>query len=164
MAFRPMRRKAQALTQEAALEILKAGSTGVLSVLGDDGYPYGVPVNYVLDGDTLYFHCARTGHKLDAIQKEPKVSLSVVMEDTVVPETLSTDYKSVIVFGKAAVVEDDDLRRRALTLLCERFAPAFPQKGADAIQNEWAAVCVVGICIEHVSGKVSLSVLKRERA
>ena len=67
--FREMRRNKQALSQEECTEILWKGTSGVLSLSGDDGYPYGVPISYAYDGEKLYFHCARAGHKLDAIRR-----------------------------------------------------------------------------------------------
>ena len=63
--FRELRRKNQQLSETEARSILKNGTHGVLSVQGDDGYPYGVPMNYVYGDDAIYFHCAKEGHKLE---------------------------------------------------------------------------------------------------
>lgn len=83
--FREMRRKRQQLTEAECIEILKRNTSGVLAVSGDNGYPYAVPLNYVYDGGSVYFHCAKSGHKLDAIRTCDKVSLCVVEQDLVVP-------------------------------------------------------------------------------
>ena len=76
--FREMHRKRQALSLEECAAILNRGTAGVLALFGDDGYPYAVPISYVYDGNKIYFHCAKSGHKLDAIQKMQK-HLSVLL-------------------------------------------------------------------------------------
>ena len=72
--FREMRRKRQALSREEISLILYRGTSGVLALSGDDNYPYAVPISYVYDGEKIFFHCAKSGHKLDAIQQNEKVS------------------------------------------------------------------------------------------
>ena len=83
--FREMRRKRQQLSDEECLAVLDRATSGVLSVLGDDGYPYGVPLSFVRLGRTLVFHSASTGHKIDAIAAYPKASFTVIDQDQVVP-------------------------------------------------------------------------------
>ena len=120
--FRELRRKNQQLSETEARSILKNGTHGVLSVQGDDGYPYGVPMNYVYGDDAIYFHCAKEGHKLEGVRRSDKVSFCVVGEDEVIPEAFSTAYTSVIVFGRAEIVADEKEKREALKLLAERFS------------------------------------------
>ena len=79
--FRPMRRIRQQLSQAECDAILQKCSSGVLAVAGDDGYPYTVPMSYLYQDGRLYFHCAKSGHKLDAVRREPKVSFCVVGQD-----------------------------------------------------------------------------------
>ena len=88
--FRDMRRKNQLLPQEEAEAMLRQGTSGVLSLLGDGGYPYGVPLSYVYHNGKLYFHCAKAGHKLDAIRREGKCSFCVIDQDQVVAEKYTT--------------------------------------------------------------------------
>ena len=78
--FRQMRRNRQQLSRERCEEILSRATSGVLAVLGDEGYPYAVPLSYVYSEGKFYFHCARQGHKLDAIRREPKASFCVIDE------------------------------------------------------------------------------------
>ena len=88
--FREMRRKGQALPAEEITAVLYRGRSGVLALSGDDNYPYALPISYVYDGNHIYFHCARSGHKLDAIQRNCKASFCVVDQDQIVPEEYTT--------------------------------------------------------------------------
>ena len=98
--FRKMRRYRQQLGQEETISILKSGKTAVLGVLGDDGYPYTVPINYVYADGKIYFHGAKSGHKIDAIKRCGRVSLCVIEKDDVVKEELTTYFRSVIFLEK----------------------------------------------------------------
>ena len=109
--FREMKRKERQLSAELTEKILNKCTSGVLSVIGDDGYPYGVPVSYAYSDGKIFFHCAKEGHKVDAIKNNPKVSFTVIAQDDVVPEAYGTDFASVIAFGKASFVEDPEENR-----------------------------------------------------
>ena len=89
--FRELRRKKQALSQEECTAVLNRGTSGVLALAGDDDYPYAVPISYVYDGEKLYFHCAKSGHKLDAIRRNAKASFCVIDKDQIVPEEYKCD-------------------------------------------------------------------------
>lgn len=161
--FRQMRRFRQQLQTERCEEILNRCGTGVLAVSGDEGYPYAVPLNYVYFGGKLYFHCAKTGHKLDAIARCDKVSFCVIDHDEVLPEKLTTLFRSVIVFGRATVVEDNTEKREAVTALSRKLAPDIPQpqQRIDAeIASDWEKLCIVRIDIDHTSGKQCIEYLK----
>ena len=84
--FREMRRKKQLLSEEACIAVLDRGTSGVLAVSGDDGYPYTVPLSYVYCDGKIYFHSAKSGHKIDAIKNSSKVSFCVIDQDKIVPE------------------------------------------------------------------------------
>ena len=105
--FRPMRRSAQALDGGACVEILERGTSGVLALAGDGGWPYAVPLSYVYSDGKLYFHCAKSGHKLDAVRECDKASFCVVARDDVVPEEFTTRYVSVIAFGRVREITGD---------------------------------------------------------
>lgn len=153
--FRKMRRTKQELTHEEVKEILNQASSGVFAVHGDNGYPYAVPLNFVYDDNAIYFHCAREGHKIDAIKSNDKVSFCVVAKDAVVAKEFATDYYSVIVFGRAKILDSREETRDALKLLNEKLAPDFPKEGDREIENSIKHVCVVKIEIEHVTGKAA---------
>ena len=104
--FRTMRRAKQQLSREAAVEILAKNTGGTLALLGDEDYPYAVPMSYVYFDGKLYFHSADTGHKIDAVARHEKASFCVIDQDRVVPEKYTTHYRSVIAFGRARLVED----------------------------------------------------------
>lgn len=152
--FRPMRRSAQALDSAACVEILERGTSGVLALAGDGGWPYAVPLSYAFDGEKLYFHCAREGHKLDAIRREARASFCVVDRDDVKPAEYTSYFRSVIIFGRVRVLEDEAQKRAAIELLARRY---FPEDSAEnrrrAIEREWAGLCMLEMDIEHMSGK-----------
>lgn len=159
--FREMRRKKQVLPIEECAAVLRRGSSGVLAVLGDGGYPYAVPLSYVYDGKKIYFHCAKTGHKLDAIRRESKVSFCVIDLDQVLPEKYTTCYRSVIVFGRARILEDEAEKRLALERLAAKYSPEQTEGRRLEIEKELDAVCMVEIQIEHLTGKEGLELLRQ---
>lgn len=114
MAFREMRRCKQALERTVVEDILRRGSSGVLAVLGDDAYPYAVPLSYVYADGKLYFHGAKEGHKIDAIRQHAKASFCVIDRDAVVPEEYTTYFRSVIAFGRMRILETDAEKRAAI--------------------------------------------------
>ena len=91
--FREMRRKRQQLSPAECEEILRRGTSGVLAAEGDGGYPYAVPLSYIYEDGRLYFHCAKAGHKLDAVRRNKKVSFCVIDRDTIVSAALSFSGK-----------------------------------------------------------------------
>lgn len=159
--FREMRRKKQVLPIEECAAVLRRGSSGVLAVLGDGGYPYAVPLSYVYDGKKIYFHCAKTGHKLDAIRRESKVSFCVIDLDQVLPEKYTTCYRSVIVFGRARILEDEAEKRLALERLAAKYSPEQTEGRRLEIEKELDAVCMAEIQIEHLTGKEGLELLRQ---
>ena len=105
MNFREMRRKRQQLTKERCIEILKNATSGTLALLGDNGYPYAVPISFVYSNGKLFFHSALSGHKIDAIRNHDKASFCVTERDDVQPEKFTTFFRSVIAFGKIHIIE-----------------------------------------------------------
>lgn len=151
MMFRKMRRSRQQLTEEECIQILYRNKSGVLAVSGDDGYPYAVPLSYVYLDGKIYFHCALTGHKTDAIARNDKVSFCVTDKDEIVPERFTTYYASVIVFGRAAPVGEREEKQRILFLLAQKYSPGIC---ADhEIAESKNTVALIGLSIEHMTGK-----------
>ena len=159
--FRELRRKKQLLSEQETLRVLEEGKTGIVGVLGDDGYSYTVPINYVLLEDKIYFHSAKKGHKVDAIAKEPKVSMTVVEKDDVVSREFTTYFRSIQLFGKAYVVEDEAERNVAFRALCEKFSGADLDRYEEIMSKEAAAAAIVRIDIEHITGKESMELVNQ---
>lgn len=157
MEFRPMKRTPQALSREECLEILNAKGQGVLALTGDGGWPYAVPVNFVLspEGDKLWIHGAPYGHKYESILKNPQVSLCVVGEGIVKPEIYATSFKSVILFGEARALTEWEDRKAAVEAFCDRHAPGRLEE-REAEIGKFQYVGVIEIKILHISGKESL--------
>ena len=162
--FREMRRKQQMLSHEDCLQILYSGTSGVLALHGDNDYPYAVPISYLYDGNKLYFHCAKSGHKLDAVKRSNKASFCVIGADNIVPEEYTTYFKSVIVFGTIHIMEDERKKREAIEKLAVKYAPSDTAANREHfIDLEWEPLCMLEMTIEHMSGKEAIE-LTRARA
>lgn len=151
--FREMRRIKQQLPENEALEILKNGEIATFAFAGDGDYPYSLPINYVYYDGKIYFHCAKTGHKIDAIKRNDKVSFSIIGEAEILQEKYTTLFKSVIGFGRASFVEDEAKMKEVATALAEALCPDFKDGIAAEVEREFPALCVVEVEIEHLTGK-----------
>ena len=158
--MREMRRIRQLLSQEECEVILKKQTSGVLSVYGDDGYPYGVPLSYVYADGKLYFHSAQSGHKIDAIRKNNKVSFTIVAQDTIVPEEFTTYFQSVIVFGHARILENDAEKRTAIEWLAEKYMPDLKEGRLQEIEKEFSRLCMVELIIDSMTGKEAIELVR----
>lgn len=152
--FHSMRRTKQELPREECIAALEQAKTGVLAVAGDDGYPYAVPLNFVYLDGKLYFHCARDGHKMDAIRRCDKVSFCVVTQDNIVESIYSTDYRSAVVFGRARELQDPAERAKALRGLIEKYCSGNSEESKQA-EMMCERACVVEIAIERMTAKQS---------
>ena len=159
--FREMRRSKQALSQQETTDILRRGSSGVLALAGDDGYPYAVPINYVYDGEKIYFHCAKSGHKLDAIRKNAKASFCVIEQDLVVPEQYTSYYRSIIAFGHIQIITDEAKKRTAIEKLAIKYAPNDTAANRDQmITREWEPLCMLEMTIDKMTGKEAIELVR----
>ena len=161
--FREMRRKNQQLPQEVSQEILKKGSFGVLAVHGDDGYPYAVPLSYVYFDGKIYFHSAKEGHKVDAVRRYEKVSFCVVEKDEISEAELTTFYRSVIVFGKAHIIEDAQEKRTAIEALTMKYCPGNMAGGLEAIKKEWDRLCMIVLEPDLITGKEAVEFMRQRK-
>ena len=160
--FREMRRKKQELSQEESLAILYNRTSGVLAVSGDDDYPYAVPLSYVYDGEKLYFHCAKSGHKLDAIKKNAKASFCIIDQDQVVPEKYTTFFKSVIAFGTIRILEEDQEIRTAIEKLALKYDPDdTAERRENAINADISPLCMLEMTIQHMTGKQCIELVAK---
>lgn len=152
--FRPIRRIKQQLSHEECVCVLKNEVRGVLSVLGDDDYPYGIPINfyYSEDDNKIYFHGAKEGHKIDSIKKHDKVSFCVYDKGVLIDGKTGLNYKSVIVFGKIKPLEDKEKSVNICRLLANQFN-FDKQYIEDEIKNFAKHVLVLELAPEYISGK-----------
>ena len=158
--FREMRRKQQEIPRHEAIEILKESSSGVLALLGDEGYPYTVPLSYVYSEEKLYFHCAKTGHKLDAVRRCDKASFCVVAKDDVVEEKFTTFYRSVVAFGRVRELPGEEMIA-TMEQLAGKYSPHEPQEHFEKEMAESLAnLCVLEFTVESLSGKEATELMK----
>lgn len=150
--FRKMRRQDREITNAESITILENCSYGILSTINKNGYPYGVPVNYVYINQAIYFHSALEGSKLDNIRENSKVAFCVVGETCVLPEKFSTEYESVILFGTAIEVFDEE-KNAALLAFVNKYSANYIEEGKAYIKNASEKTKVVKIHIEHISAK-----------
>ncbi len=161
--FRKIRRVRQTMSDEKAIAILKNGSVGVLALLGDEGYPYSVPINYVYHEHKLYFHSAVAGHKIDAIRKYNKASFCVIAKDDVIPEKYTTFFKSAICFGKIRILEDLNEVRRTIELLAIKYHPTDSLEGREhEINRFWNKFVMIELDIEHLSAKQAIELVPKQ--
>ena len=106
--FREVARKKQILTSEQIVKILKSEKRGVLSVCGDNGYPYSMPMNFYYNEDDgcIYFHCGKSGHRLDSLKKSDKVCFCVCEKGYCNDGEWAYNVRSVIVFGRTEIIDD----------------------------------------------------------
>ena len=152
--FREMLRKKQALSREECLRILTEEKRGVLSVLGDDGYPYGIPLDhyYCPEDGKLYFHCGSAGHKLDAMRAHDKISYCVYDQGRRKEGDWALTFRSVVVFGRAEFTED----RERIYGICRALSRKF-MTDEDAIEDEvrraGPRTVLFALVPEHMTGK-----------
>jgi nitroimidazol reductase NimA-like FMN-containing flavoprotein (pyridoxamine 5'-phosphate oxidase superfamily)/catechol 2,3-dioxygenase-like lactoylglutathione lyase family enzyme len=148
-----MRRTDRHLSSDETLSLLSAGEWGTLATVGDDGCPYAVPLNYVLIDNALYFHCAKSGHKLDNIASEPRVSFNVTSNVQTLPDVVSTAFESVTVTGRAHMASPEE-KQIALKALLEKFTFMSPDAVASYLDNRRDdPLHVYRIDIESMTGK-----------
>ena len=152
--FRKLAKSNKAISHEACIELLKNQKRGVLSVLGDSDYPYGMPLNHFYDEKTgkIYFHSGNHGHRKDAVNKHDKVSFCVLSDPQLVEGQWGLDLQSVIVFGRMKIITDIDVVKD----VCRRLSYKFTQN-QEWIENEIEAFAKATIILEltpeHISGK-----------
>ena len=150
--MREIRRIDKKIETDEAINVLTDCEYGVLSTVGSDGQPYGVPLNYAYKDNCIYFHCAQNGHKIDNIDNNPKVSFCAVGNAEVLPSKFSTNYVSAVAFGTASELQGTE-RYDALRLLLEKYSSDFMEEGKKYIEKLDKVTKVIKIEIQHISGK-----------
>jgi hypothetical protein len=147
-----MRRKDRLITDAETFSILQKGEYGILSTLSADFAPYGVPVNYCLINECIFFHCALEGMKIDNINNNPNVSFCVIGSTEVLPEKFGTKYESCIVKGVASESFGDE-KQLALEGIIQKYSESFFSEGLKYIEKLKDKTRVFKISVESISGK-----------
>lgn len=148
-----MRRVKQQLSDNECIQILQDESRGILSVLGDSDYPYGIPLNYVYNDNKIIFHSALEGHMYDSIKKHEKVSFCVINNGEKVENQWWYIFKSVILFGKIKEITDENERKNKLRILGNKYFPS-EDYTEDEITKAFERTLVLEMSIEHMTGKI----------
>jgi nitroimidazol reductase NimA-like FMN-containing flavoprotein (pyridoxamine 5'-phosphate oxidase superfamily)/GNAT superfamily N-acetyltransferase len=151
--FRDIRRKDRISDNERAVSLLETGEYGFLAMCGVNGYGYGIPINYVLEGKSIYFHCALKGFKLDSLRQNNHVSFCVVGRTRVLPGQFSTTYESALVFGRIFCDLSEEERYKALNLLVAKYSPDFTDISKKYISKSFHQTNILRLDMEHLSGK-----------
>ena len=153
--FREVARKKQALSLAESIEVLKSAPRGVLSVVTEDGYPYGAPINhwYNEEDGKVYFHGGKKGHKIDALKQNNKVSFVCTDGGKPSEEGWWLVFRSVVVFGKVEFVEDEEKILEVARAISHKFTQ---DDGyiEDEIKQSGRATLVFAITPEHITGKI----------
>lgn len=160
--FREMQLKREALDEASVKEILEKGTSGVLALQGEDGYPYAVPVSYFYNGkNKIYFHGAKKGYKMDMVKQCDKASFCVIGQDQIVPEEYTSYFKSVIAFGRVRIMEDKKEIRAMIEKMADKYHPSGTIEERNAmIDSEWNILAMIEFTIEHISGKQARELIK----
>ena len=156
--MKEMRRKDRQLSEDEALAVLSEAEYGVLSTVTPDGIPYGVPINYALEGRSLYMHCAGAGgQKLDNLAACPRACMTAVTGVTLHSHELSTAFRSAMAFGTVSVCEAAEAKRAGLRVLMRRLAPEYNDHDPACMADEaLCRVTVLRMDIDTVTGKKHL--------
>lgn len=155
-----MRRSRQQLSKSECEVILSKATSGTLALSGDNGYPYAVPISYVYADGKLYFHSAKTGHKIDAIKQHDKASFCVIAADDVRPSEFTTYFRSVIAFGKIQIIESENERVHAASLLGTRYNPGDDAGLQKELGKGLSHMLILRLDIEHMTGKEAIELVR----
>jgi nitroimidazol reductase NimA-like FMN-containing flavoprotein (pyridoxamine 5'-phosphate oxidase superfamily) len=147
-----LRRKDRAITEEETMHLLKIGEYGVLSTVAKNGVPYGIPLSYCVIDNSIYFHCAVEGKKLDHFKQNKLVSFCVVGNTEILPDKFSTKYESAIVSGEIEEVFGDK-KQIGLEGLLHKYSSEFIDKGITYIEAANKKTKVFCISINSLTGK-----------
>lgn len=152
--FREMRRINQQTSIDEAKEVVKNSRIGVLSLMGDDGYPYGVYLDYFYDieNNKLYFHGATEGHKIDSIRRLDKCSFTILSEPYKMENEWFNRYTSVVIFGRIKEVLDYNIKISILKNLGNKYYPS-KDEVLKMVERPLDNVFLLELKVEHITGK-----------
>lgn len=149
-----VRRRDRLLDEQRAKSLLEQSEYGVMSLSDANGEPYGIPMNFVWDGESsLYLHCAPVGRKLQIVENNQRVSFCIVGNVKLAPEQFTTAYESVVLKGTIHVVTNDEERWHAIDLLLRKLSPNHTAMGMKRSERSFKRVAILRIDIAEYSGK-----------
>jgi nitroimidazol reductase NimA-like FMN-containing flavoprotein (pyridoxamine 5'-phosphate oxidase superfamily) len=149
-----VRRQDRLMDEERAKELLRTSEYGILSMVDIDNSGYGIPLNYVWDGNqSVYIHCAPVGHKMEALEKNAQVSFCIIGNTKLMPDKFTTEYESIILRGTAYIHLDEQERMHALKLLVAKLSHEYQELGAKYSQKSFHRVNIIRIDFTEYSGK-----------
>ncbi|MDR3093304.1 MAG: GNAT family N-acetyltransferase [Bacteroidales bacterium] len=151
--FPVIRRHDRELDVNKAQELLQTGSYGFLAMSAVNGYGYGIPINYVSSGNSIYFHCATSGFKMENLRHNNRVSFCVVSSEQVCPERFTTAYESAMVFGRVVTNLSDAERLQAMDLLVRKYCPEQAPIWQEHIQKSFHITGILRLDMDHLTGK-----------
>ncbi len=158
-----MRLVKQSLSLERTEDVFKGNTSGVLSLSGTDGYPYGVPVSYFYKDKKVYIHGAKQGYKHECIERSNKACFTVIDADDIVAEEFTTYYRSAVAFGKIRIIEGSDELRSVMEELSDCLTPNDEEKTKETISGSFDRLRVLCLEIEEMTGKEAIELIKEEK-
>lgn len=154
--FREMRRFKQQVSEDECKKILKEENRAAFSVIGDEGYPYTIPINFFYDetDHKIYFHSAREGHKIDSLNRCDKVCFTTWNQGFKKSGCWEWNVTSVVVLGRAKLVEDTEIVQKCLRKLALKYFPTAEEVEAVMSGSAASRVQLFAIEIEHMTGKL----------
>lgn len=157
-----MRRFKQELPYDECLHILQKNHSGTLALCDKESYPYALPLSYVYDENCIYFQSAKEGHKIDILQKNPKVSFCIIDQDVIQPLEYTTYFKSVIVFGYIEILEENESKIIPLKELGSKYAPDNTEEALEKeIQTGINDLVILKMNIVKITGKQAVELIKK---
>ena len=148
-----MRRKDREMDKNFSLSVIDSSPYGVLSAVDENLLPYCIPLSMARKGNTIYFHCAKEGRKLDILNSNPNVCISFVTDVSPVQEKYTTLYKSAVVKGKAVEITDKNEKKEGLKAITEKFAPDFMNIFDERAEQKLSVTSVWKVEMEEITGK-----------
>lgn len=151
-----VRRQDRLLDENSALKLLKEANFGFLAMQAEDGGGYGVPLNFVYDAaeDVVYLHCAPDGQKLRCMEKEPRITYTIISPDChVVPNKFTEAYESLVLHCHAEIVEDEGQRRYAMRLFVDKLSPEDRTVGYKYVDVSLHRTVIIKLHVNYFTGK-----------
>ena len=159
--IREMIRIKQLLSLEECEAVLLRNTNGVMAVMGDEGYPYGVPLSFVYHNGKIYFHSSKRGYKAECMERTPKVSFTVVDADDIVAEEYTSYFRSVIAMGRARLTEGEE-RLEGFMALTEKYSGNMPEEAKKREVTECERAAIYAIDIDHLTGKEAIELVRKK--